>query len=131
MANKRRTFRLAEQIREMIAMQLLKAADPRFHMVTVTNVVLSPDMRNCKVYWVVSGASNNVDETTEAFEHAESLFKRALSKQLKLRFIPSIKFYYDDTFDVTDKVTRLLGSINRHKENSELEVASSDELLNE
>jgi ribosome-binding factor A len=110
-ATKRRTFRLAEQIREMIAWQLQKAADPRFNMVTVTSVVLSPDMRNAKVYWVVSGGNKNIPDVDEAFESAEGLFKRALAKDLKLRFIPSIKFYYDDTFDVTDNVGRLLSRV--------------------
>lgn len=130
MATQRRTFRLAEQIREMIAWQLQKAADPRFHMVTVTSVVLSPDMRNAKVYWVVSSGNQNVDEVKEAFENAEGLFKRALSRELKLRFIPSIKFFYDDTFDVTDNVGRLLNSIKREN-TEETEETVSNELSND
>ena len=122
MATKRRTYRLAEQIREMIAWQLQKAADPRFHMVTITNTVLSPDMRNAKVYWVVTGGAHEVSDVQEAFENAEGLFKRALSKELQLRFIPGIKFYYDDTFDVTDKVSRLLQNIKSEMpENNEVD----------
>ncbi len=126
MATKRRTFRLAEQIREMIAWQLQKAADPRFHMVTITNTVLSPDMRNAKVYWVVTGGANDVSDVQEAFDNAEGLFKRALSKELKLRFIPAIKFYYDDTFDVTDKVSRLLLNIRTEGTEEKSEEAFSE-----
>ena len=104
----------------MIAWQLQKAADPRFNMVTVTSVVLSPDMRNAKVYWVVSGVNQEsgkeyIAEVDEAFESAEGLFKRSLAKELKLRFIPSIKFYYDDTFDVTDNVGRLLNRVKNEE----------------
>lgn len=113
MANKRRTFRLAEQMREMIAWQLQKAADPRFHMVTITNIVVSPDMKHAKVYWVVSGVDRDIQEISEAFEHAEGLFKRTLAKELKLRFIPDLRFFYDDTFDVSDAVTKLLDRVRQ------------------
>lgn len=111
MANQRRTFRLAEQMREMIAWQLQKAADPRFHMVTITNVVVSPDMRNAKVYWVARGAQNDTSEIDQAFVSAAGLFKRALARELKLRFVPELKFYYDNTFDVSDEVTQLIDKV--------------------
>lgn len=108
MANKRRTFRLAEQMREMIAWQLQKAADPRFNLVTITNVVVSPDMRNAKIYWVATGVQEDTTEIDNAFKNAEGLFRRALAKELKLRFIPELRFYYDNTFDVSDHVSRLI-----------------------
>ncbi len=95
MANERRTFRIAEEIRELVAEMLQRVADPRFHMVTVTSVALSPDMRLAKVYWVVSQAQGNlsrklngpakdpIGDAAEAFASAEGLFKRAVSKKLK------------------------------------------------
>lgn len=127
MANKRRTYRLAEQIREMIAWQLQRAADPRFNMVTITSVVVSPDMKNAKAYWVVSGSKDNIPEVTDAFESAAGLFKRSLAKELKLRFIPSIKFFYDDTFDVSDSVNKLFEKIRTEPSSN----SSSSESRNE
>lgn len=106
--SQRRTFKMAEQIQEFIAWELQRVADPRFHLVTVTSVILSPDKRNAKVYWIVSGGPERREEVTEAFESAAGLFKRAIAKGLKVRFIPELKFYYDDTFDTSDEVARLL-----------------------
>lgn len=74
-------------------------------------MVLSPDLKHAKVYWVVSDKQQDLDEVTEAFASAEGLFKRSLAKELKLRFVPDVRFYYDDTFDVTDSVTKLLDRI--------------------
>lgn len=124
MATRRRNFRLAEQMREMIAWQVQKAADPRFNLVTITNVVLSPDLKHAKAYWVVSDKRQDIGDVTEAFEAAEGLFKRTLAKELKLRFVPSVKFFYDDTFDVTDSVNTLL---DRLKSGDEDEKASQNE----
>lgn len=108
MSSRRRTFRIAEQVREILAWEIQRAADPRFHLVTITSVVLSPDLRSGKVYWIVSGDEDKRDDIAEAFEAASGHFKRALSKGLKLRFIPELIYFYDDTLDITDNVARLL-----------------------
>ena len=50
MANKRRVYKVAERIQGLIAMELQRVADPRFHLVTITSVVVSPDLRNAKIY---------------------------------------------------------------------------------
>ena len=52
--SQRRIFQIGERIREVIAEQLQRVADPRFELVTITSVMVSPDLRNAKVYWVVS-----------------------------------------------------------------------------
>lgn len=108
MAKGRRSYRIAEQVRELLAWELQRVGDPRFHLVTITSVVLTPDMRSGKVYWMVSGGTDKQDDVNEAFESASRLFKRALSKSLSMRIIPELRFYYDDTFDVSDQVDRLL-----------------------
>ena len=83
-------------------------ADPRLGLVTITSVVVSPDLRHAKVYWMAGGDSARIAEVEEGFASAGGLFRRALGKELGVRFVPEIKFYYDDTFDTRDEVDRLL-----------------------
>ena len=45
MSERRRTYRVAERIREIIAWELQRTADPRFHLVTVTSVMVTADLR--------------------------------------------------------------------------------------
>lgn len=120
MANKKRLFQVAERIKEIIANSLLRVADPRFSLVTVTAVMMTPDLRLAKVYWIVSdrdepqdelARSERIADVAEAFESATGLFKRALGKDLGLRFVPHLKFFYDDTFDTVDEVERLFQKI--------------------
>jgi len=114
MANQRRAFRVAEQIRALIATELQHVSDPRLEMVTITSVVSSPDLRYAKIYWMVTGGGvSNAGETRRAeveagFESANGFFRRLLAKELGVRFTPEIKFYYDDTYDTTNEVDRLL-----------------------
>jgi ribosome-binding factor A len=116
MAGSRRVYQVAERIKELVAAHLIHTADPRFSLVTITSVMVSPDLRQAKVYWVVSFPSNTdrdarIAEVDEAFQNAEGLFRRMLSKELGIRFVPALRFYYDDTLDTVEQVERLMGRI--------------------
>jgi ribosome-binding factor A len=121
MSGQRRVFQVGERIKELIAEHLSRVADPRFSLVTITSVMVSPDLRNAKVYWVVSilgGADREerIHEVQEAFETASGFFRKMVSKQLGIRFTPELRFYYDDTLDTVEDVERLMAKI-RPKEN--------------
>jgi ribosome-binding factor A len=116
MAGNRRVYQVAERIKELVAEHLLYTADPRFNLVTITSVMVSPDLRNAKVYWVVSFLSDmdrdeRIAEVNEAFDAAQGHFRRVLAKQLGVRFVPDVRFYYDDTLDTAEHVERLMERI--------------------
>ncbi len=116
MARNRRVFQIAERIRELTAQYLIQSADPRFNLVTITSVMVSPDLGSAKVYWVVSFLSDvdrqaRIDEVDEAFEAAQGHLRSTLGKQLGIRFVPQLRFYYDDTLDTVEQVERLMGRI--------------------
>ena len=116
MARNRRVYQIAERIKELIAQHLIFTADPRFSLVTITSVMVSPDLGSAKVYWVVSFTSGmdrqaRIDEVDEAFEAAQGHLRHMLSKQLGIRFVPQLKFFYDDTLDTVEHVERLMGKI--------------------
>lgn len=115
MAKQRRVHKIAEQIRNSVALQLQRVADPRFSLVTVTSATVSPDLRNAKVYWMVSGDEERRAEVAEAFASAAGLFRRAIGAELGVRFVPELSFFYDDTFDQRDSIDRLFERINAEK----------------
>jgi ribosome-binding factor A len=119
MANQRRVFKVGERIQGLIALELLRVADPRFSLVTITSVVVASDMKSAKVYWVVSGDKERREAVSEAFEGARGLFKRAIAQELKIRHVPNLKFFYDDTLDVVDEVGRLFANIKRSSDENE------------
>lgn len=125
MAKQRRVHRVAEKVRETVAMELQRLADPRFHLVTVTGVVASSDLRNVKIYWMVSGGEKRREEVEEAFESASGVFKKAIGRDLSIRFVPEVRFFYDDTLDTSEEVERLFQRIK--SEGGEAPEESADE----
>lgn len=111
MSSRRRVFRVGERIQSVVASQLIKASDPRFTLVTITSVMVSHDLRSAKIYWMVSGDKERIAEVQEAFESAAGLFKRSISKELGTRFVPELKFFYDDTLDTSEEVEKLFERI--------------------
>lgn len=103
---------MAEKIRNLVALELNKVADPRFSLVTISSVMVSPDLRYAKVYWMVSGGKERIAEVEEAFQSAQGLFKRLLAKELGVRFVPELRFFYDDTLDTCEEVERLIARIH-------------------
>ena len=106
-----RAFRVAENLREVIATELLSCADPRLELVSITSVTISPDLREANVYWTVHDSNSRKDSTTEGLSASENKFKKAISKKLDLRFIPNLRFFYDNTFDTIDEVDKLMEKI--------------------
>lgn len=116
MAGNRRIYQVGERIKELVAEHLIYTADPRFSLVTITSVMVSPDLRNAKVYWVVSFLSDTnreerIAEVNEAFAAAQGHFRRILAKKLGVRFVPDVRFYYDDTLDTAEHVEKLMERI--------------------
>ena len=112
MGDGRRAYKVAEKIRSVIATTLMHANDARFVMVTVTSVVVSKDLRNAKVYWVVSGDSHRLQEAEAAFANAGGMLRRAVAAELNMRYVPELIFFYDDTLDTVDKVESLMNRVS-------------------
>lgn len=108
MADSRRVFRVGEQIRSALAMELLKVSDPRFNLVTICHVLVSPDLKSAKIYWTVSTPEKLRPIAEEAFKDSVGYFRKVIGEQIKLRAVPNLKFFYDDTLDTAHKVDLLL-----------------------
>lgn len=132
MSTKRRIYQVAERIKEEVAKALQMTADPRLSLVTITSAMVSPDLRQAKVYWVVSFTSDvdrqeRIDQVDEALEQAQGHFRSLLAKLLGIRFVPHIKFFYDDTLDTSEAVEKLLNKVRLQEETYQTEPDAPEE----
>lgn len=116
MAKKRRTFRVGEQIQNVIASELIRMSDPRFYLVTISSVVTSKDLRHAKVYWYATGGADRVEDVSEAFQSAAGYLRLRISKDLGLRNSPQLRFFYDDTLDMQDAVFQMMERVHQTDE---------------
>ncbi len=127
MGDGRRAYKVAEKIRSVIASTLMHANDARFFMVTITSVVVSKDLRNAKIYWVVSGDAHRVKEADEALSNASGMLRRAIASELTMRFVPELIFFYDDTLDTVERVESLMNKVHA-SEPAKLDSEDNDEV---
>ena len=75
--------------------------------ITVTEVRMSPDLKNARAYVIPLGGKNTekaVDTLTE-FSH---LIRKALSKKVDMKFLPKVSFVSDKSFDYAEKIEKLI-----------------------
>ena len=81
-------------------------------LVSVTNTIVSPDLRLAKIYLSIFN-SKNKEEVLGALRKNIAPLKQSLVTRIRkhVRFIPEIAFYNDEMLDEMYNVDRLLDDI--------------------
>ena len=131
-----RQLRVAEEIRHNLASIFLRGdfTNPELTAwltncsITITNVIISPDLKNAKVYVVPLGEHVSEDGTTlsdqdnkqklvSLLNETAAEIRHFMSKQLTLRYAPQFRFYHDDTFDQAQRINDLIEEAIRRDKN--------------
>jgi ribosome-binding factor A len=111
-----RADRVGGQVQRVLAELIQKGIkDPRLAEATITGVTLSRDLRIAKVYFAMHGGAEK-KAILEGFESAKGFIKRELAKELGLRYMPDLKFFYDGSFDYGAHINRVLKSLTTDDE---------------
>jgi ribosome-binding factor A len=117
-----RQLRVGELIRRVVSEVLLRGDlhDPELAHVSVTvgEVRATPDLRQALVFVLPLGGQN-ADVVIEALNRNKSEVRRAVNKELSLKYSPELKFMYDQTFDRMDETRRLLEQANVRRDTAE------------
>jgi ribosome-binding factor A len=89
--------------------------DPRLGLATITEVAVSPDLREARVYVSVYGDEQAVQQTVDALSGAAGYIRGELSRQIKLRYIPELSFQYDNSIARGARVLELLEQLKREQ----------------
>ena len=109
MAKQLRIEKLQELIKqEMSKMLLTDLKDPRIGFVTVTDVEMTGDLREAKIYVSVMGDAEQVKSSLEGLNSALGFIRREIGQRIRLRFTPEISFALDTSLDYGDHIQKLL-----------------------
>jgi ribosome-binding factor A len=112
-----RSDRVSGQIQKVLSDILLKKIkDPRLEAATITGVKMSRDLKSARVYFVTSGGKESVKEAIEGFKSALGYVKRKLAAQLGLRYMPELRFFYDDSFDYGSHIDEIIKALKSENE---------------
>jgi ribosome-binding factor A len=108
----RRPEKVAEQVREEIAQIVgYELDDPRVTMVTVTDVRMSDNLREARVFVTVAGTDDEALNALKALRKAAPYVRRQLAFNLSLRHAPDIHFIRDTVEEKAARVDELLREI--------------------
>jgi ribosome-binding factor A len=104
-----RQQRVARQIlQEISSIAETELADPRLSFVTFTEVQITPDLRNARVFFSCLGGDAERKRCEEGLSHAAGVLRRELGRRLRLRFVPALRFEFDDSYERAERINRLL-----------------------
>jgi ribosome-binding factor A len=108
--NQRVSEALREELDELIGYEL---SDPRIGEATVTEVLVSPDMRRAQVRLHLSDKADEQHETILALDGARHFLRRQLAERLNLFRVPELHFEADISSAVTTRMEHLLKRVRR------------------
>ncbi len=113
----KRTDRLNSLLREVLSEVIRQdVKNPHIHeLITVTQVDISRDLHNAKVYISVIGNDREKKGTLNALKSAAGYIAVIASKKVVMRYFPHLNFFLDDSVDKHQHIDDLIEKINGNK----------------
>ncbi len=108
-----RADRISIKLKEALSELLHKKVnDPRLEMTIISGVKITQDLRDAYIYFAVSGGDKAKQDAIDGFNSASGFLRSALAKKLKLRYMPKLRFLYDNSFDYGSHIDSILKSLD-------------------
>ena len=113
-AKSQRQLKVGEELRHLISNALIRNSfydeNIENNNITITEVNVSPDLKNAKVYVMPLGGENKLN-VLNSLNRATGRLKKIISNNITLRQTPKLVFKIDDTFEYAKKINNILGKI--------------------
>tara|TARA_Y100000590_G_scaffold298858_1_gene336926 strand:- start:1166 stop:1534 length:369 start_codon:yes stop_codon:yes gene_type:complete len=106
-----RQLRVGELIKQSLGQIFLrneaKVPSIQTKNITVTEVRMSPDLKNAKAYVIPLGGKDT-DKAVSVLTEFSYLIRKALSRKIDMKYLPKVSFVGDQSFDYAEKIERLI-----------------------
>ena len=110
-----RPKRVAEAIKNELTLVLLRdVADPRLTGVALTRVIVTPDLKQAKVYFTVPSGTDH-GPAGKGMNRARGFFRSHLAKVLNMRYTPELLFYFDELNEEVRRIDDLFRQIDKER----------------
>ena len=110
-----RLSRIETQLMRKVAVLIeQELEDPRIKNVTISRVIISPDLYHARIYFTVFLEKDSIiiKKITHALNHSVSYLRRRLAENLALRITPELFFIYDASLEKTHYLLELINKVN-------------------
>jgi len=109
-----RQLRVSEMLRKALAEVFLRTSidDPDLAgmTLTVSEVGVSPDLRQATAFVMPLGGGSGARGAVAALERHKKFLRGELARRVSLKFMPSLTFKLDETFEEVERIDELLRS---------------------
>ena len=78
--------------------------------ITIVDVTLSPDLKNARIFVTTNSISEN-KLLIDKLNNKSKLIKKKIASNLNLKFVPKIKFFFDNSLQYSNKINSILDTI--------------------
>lgn len=115
-----RANRVGEQMKKELSDIIgRKIKDPRIGFVTVTDVQVTGDLQQAKVFISVLGDDEQRENTLKGLAKAKGFIRTEIGHRIRLRKTPEIIFEWDESIDYGNRIETLLHQL--HSDDKPLE----------
>ncbi|AEO99237.1 30S ribosome-binding factor RbfA [Weizmannia coagulans] len=108
-----RANRVGEQMKKELSDIIgRKLKDPRVGFVTVTDVEVTGDLQQAKVYLTVLGDEVQKKDTLDGLEKAKGFIRSEVGKRIRLRKTPELIFEIDESIEYGNRIETLIKKIH-------------------
>jgi ribosome-binding factor A len=111
-----RADRVADQIRSELALLIAREVhDPGVGFLTLTRVKVTPDLQLARVFYTSLGDDKAQRETARALQRAAPFLRRQLGQRVRLRRVPELEFFYDESIAQNDRIEQILQDLKAER----------------
>ena len=113
-----RLSRVQNLAKRVLGELLQDLKDPRVGFATVTKIRVSPDLQHAHVLVSVLGSDEEQNATMDALERARPHLRTELGRQMRLRYVPELRFELDRGPEEAERIEYLLRKIQSEEQRS-------------
>ena len=115
-ASSRRPEQVAETVRQVVTEALSREVrDPRVGFVTVTGVLITPDLSHARIMVSVPGDEAAQGRALEGLQSAAGFLRSRAARALSTRIVPELHFELDKGLQHAARINELLEGIRREE----------------
>ena len=92
--------------------------DPGIGFLTITHVKVTPDLQIARVYYTTLGDEKARRESARALGRATSFLRRQIGQRLRLKRVPQLEFFFDESIERGDRIEQILQEISAERDDA-------------
>lgn len=113
-----RQLRVGEELKRILSSELMRGdffTSVPMGSVTVTHVSVSPDLRNATAFIAPLSGGVELGDALAGLGEIAYLLKKKISKEMRMKFTPNLRFESDDSFDQAQHIETLLQKVKQQE----------------